>query len=127
MTRGEKTGRGNGASRGSGWRAAWGSAVTAEAQGSGLKSGRVKFLGGCVGMGWGHLQAVGRCLEPWVGAQEGLDTGQPSGATHRVPAFLQVSPGQTRAGDPDDRGHRVYLTVPWACRLIQGNGSACDL
>ena len=87
-------GRGNRASRNSGWREAWGWAVTAETQGSGLKSGRVKFLGGRVRTGWGHLQAVGESLEPQVVAQEGLGTGQRSRAAHWVPAFLQCPQGK---------------------------------
>lgn len=111
--KGGKTGRGHGASWNSGWREARGSVVTAEAQGSGLKSRQVRLLGGRVGMGCGPLPAMGKSVEPRVVVQEGLGTGQHSCTAHMVPAFLQVSPGQTRAGDLDHEDHCVYLTITW--------------
>lgn len=90
--------------------------VTAEAQGSGSKSRQVRLLGGRVGMGCGLLQAMGKSVEPHVAAQEGLGTGQHSRTAHMVPAFLQVSPGQTWAGNLDHKDHCVYLTITWAVK-----------
>lgn len=67
-------------------------AVTVETRGRESRPGRVSFLGGCVGMGCGRLQAMGKSLEPQVVAQEGLGPEQHSFTAHMVPAFLQVSP-----------------------------------
>ena len=106
-----------------GWCEAWGLAVTAEAHGSGSKSGSV-------GMGSGHLQAMGKGLEPLVGAHGGLGTGPQSCIAHTVPTFLQVSPRKEWASDLDHEDLRVYVvTITWAVKnwgyhlLIQGNGS----